>query len=445
MDALIEALSQGRLVALDYQAPTLRYFVERAEKGLEVLELEATTTFPSLARDFPALDWFERALWEAHGLHPEGHPALKPLRDHQKPYPFDPIEGLHEVPVGPVHAGIIEPGHFRFSVLGEQILHMEVRLGYQHRGLEAQMQGQGLAQALLLAERAGGESVAHALALAQAVEAAWGVAVPPRAQVLRRVVLELERIFGHLGHLAGLFTDIGYAYAATQVGKVRALLQGQLERLTGHRYGRNAIGPGGVYFDPDRGTQDELQDALHDLGREVGAHLQAALKHPMVLDRMRYVGPVSEAQARLLGLVGPAARASGIARDLRQEDPLYQPFSPVVRSGGDVLARAQVYSEEVRQSFAYLERFLAELPSGPVWAKEAAPPPAAEGYSRVEAGRGEVFYWVRLEGARVARARLVDPSFKNWRALEIAVRGMGLPDFPLINKSFDLSYAGCDL
>ncbi|WP_276957978.1 nickel-dependent hydrogenase large subunit [Allomeiothermus silvanus] len=486
MVALKQALGSGRLVALWYDLPPgarsllrpegdrphLRYLVEGSEAllsshsgvgafPLQEFRVEAQESFPSLAEEFPALDWFERELWEDHGLVPEGHPSLKPLRNHHSvysrqavpkgivrlPYPFDRVEGLHEVPVGPVHAGIIEPGHFRFSVLGERILHLEIRLGYQHRGVEQLFQGKSLEQALLLAERAGGEPVAHALAFCQAVEAALGVEVPPRARWLRGVLLELERLFGHLGHLAGLFTDIGYAYAATQVGKVRALLQGQLERLTGHRYGRNALTVGGVGFDIDPETQVEVRGALAKLAAEAETHLAAALKHPMVLDRLRYVGTLTQAQARWLGLVGPAARASGLGRDLRQDDALYQPFTPVVRSGGDVLARAQVYAEEVRQGFVYLDRFLGELPAGAVrvngaWLKEGE---LREAHSRVEAGRGELFYWVRLRGNRVERVKIVDPSFKNWRALELAVRGMGLPDFPIINKSFDLSYAGCDL
>lgn len=485
MEALKEALVSGRPVALWYDAPPgarsllrpegdrphLRYLVEGSEAILshsgvgafpvQEFRVEAQGSFPSLAEEFPALDWFERELWEDHGLVPEGHPSLKPLRNHhlvysrqavpkgivRLPYPFDRVEGLHEVPVGPVHAGIIEPGHFRFSVLGERILHLEVRLGYQHRGVEQLFQGKSLEQALLLAERAGGEPVAHALAFCQAVEAALGIEVPPRAYRLRRVLLEIERLFGHLGHLAGLFTDIGYAYAATQVGKVRALLQGQLERLTGHRYGRNALTVGGVGFDIDPETQVEVRGALAKLAAEAETHLAAALKHPMVLDRLRYVGTLTQAQARWLGLVGPAARACGLGRDLRQDDALYQPFTPVVRSGGDVLARAQVYAEEVQQGFVYLDRFLGELPAGAVrvngaWLKEGE---LREAHSRVEAGRGELFYWVRLRGNRVERVKIVDPSFKNWRALELAVRGMGLPDFPIINKSFDLSYAGCDL
>lgn len=485
MEALKQALVSGRPVALWYDAPPgarsllrpegdrphLRYLVEGSEAILshsgvgafpvQEFRVEAQGSFPSLAEEFPALDWFERELWEDHGLVPEGHPSLKPLRNHhlvysrqavpkgivRLPYPFDRVEGLHEVPVGPVHAGIIEPGHFRFSVLGERILHLEVRLGYQHRGVEQLFQGKSLEQALLLAERAGGEPVAHALAFCQAVEAALGIEVPPRAYRLRRVLLELERLFGHLGHLAGLFTDIGYAYAATQVGKVRALLQGQLERLTGHRYGRNALTVGGVGFDIDPETQVEVRGALAKLAAEAETHLAAALKHPMVLDRLRYVGTLTQAQARWLGLVGPAARACGLGRDLRQDDALYQPFTPVVRSGGDVLARAQVYAEEVQQGFVYLDRFLGALPAGAVrvngaWLKEGE---LREAHSRVEAGRGELFYWVRLRGNRVERVKIVDPSFKNWRALELAVRGMGLPDFPIINKSFDLSYAGCDL
>jgi Ni,Fe-hydrogenase III large subunit len=442
VEALREALREGRPVAVWFEEGRLRFLVERGGK-VEAFAYPVRERFPSLSPDVPALEWFERDLWERHGLVPEGHPALKPLRDHRRPYPFDEVEGLHQVPVGPVHAGIIEPGHFRFHVLGERIFHLEIRLGYQHRGVLPLFEGKRWDQALLLAERVGGEPVAHALAFARAAEAALGWEVPPRGQALRRVYLELERVFQHLGHLTGLFTDIGYAYAATQVGRVRALLQGEVERFTGHRYGRGAVRLGGVWRDVPGETLGASLSRIAALRRELQSLLPGLLKDPMVLDRMRYVGVVSQAQALLLGMVGPAARASGVPRDLRQDEPFYAPFPLVVEEGGDVLARARVYAREALVSLELVEKELAQLPSGAVWAE--GPLGEGEAWARVEAARGELFYWVRFQSGRVARVEAVDPSFKNWRGLALAVRGMGLPDFPLCNKSFDLSYAGCDL
>ncbi|WP_038057040.1 hydrogenase-4 subunit G [Thermus amyloliquefaciens] len=436
MEAVKEALQEGRPVAYFPYGEGALLLVER-QRGLEAFPLGQGRRLPSLASEFPALDWFERALWE-RGWQLVGHSGLKPLRRHDLAYAFREFPHLHEVPVGPVHAGIIEPGHFRFSVLGERILNLEIRLGYQHRGLLGIMPGKGPEAALLLAERAGSEPVAHALAFAEAWEGALGVEVPPRARYLRRAALELERAFGHLGRLAGLFTDIGYAYGATQVGRVRALLQGEIDRLTGHRYGRNFIRVGGVWREggPDL-------EALSRYKRELAWLLPRLLKHPQVLDRMRYVGVVRRVEALALGFVGPTARASGVVRDLRQDDALYPAFVPVVRQGGDVLSRAQVYAEEALQALELAQRFLRQRPEGPLAVEVEAGD--GEGMARVEAGRGEVFWFVRLEGGRVVQAEGVDPSFKNWRALELAVRGEGLPDFPLCNKSFDLSYAGNDL
>jgi len=441
LEALKAALREGRPVAVFYDEGRVRFLVEdRERRVVEHVLWPQEGRFASLAKEFPSLEWFEREVFELHGLKPEGHPALKPLRRHDRPYPFDRLEGLHEVPVGPVHAGIIEPGHFRFSVLGERIFHLEIRLGYQHRGLLGLFPGKHPEAGLLLAERAGSEPVAHALAFARAVEGALGLEVPQEAERLRLALLELERAFGHLGHLAGLFTDIGYAHAATEVGRVRALLQGEVDRLTGHRYGRGFVRVGGV-AEP-RTPAAEVAGALAPYRLELGRLLPRFLKNPSVLDRMRYVGPVSEEEARRHGFVGPTARASGLARDLRQDEPLYPGFAPVVRAGGDVLARAQVYAEEALEALRLAEGFLREGAARPV---DRPPEGDGEAWSRVEAGRGEVFYHVRLRGGVLKSVYLVDPSFKNWRALALAVRGMGLPDFPLCNKSFDLSYAGCDL
>lgn len=439
---LEKALEDGRPVAVfaTLNRDGIRFLIERNKRVEEYsLKPENGKLKKPLPR-FPSLDWFEREVYELYGLKTRDHPSPNPLRQHDRPYHFPIYHGLHEVPVGPVHAGIIEPGHFRFSVLGETIVHLEIRLGYQHRGLLKLLRGKPLPVALLLAERAGSEPVAHALAFARAVEKAGDLEVAEETEDLRLGLLEMERAFGHLGHLAGLFTDIGYAHAATEIGRIRALLQGEMDRLTGHRYGRGFIRVGGV-AEP-RTPPREVAQALPHYRLELARVLPRFLKNPSVLDRMRYVGRVSEEEAKRYGFVGPTARASGVIRDLREDEPLYPGFTPVVRTGGDVLARAQVYMEEALEALKWAEAFLnAGLPA-------TNPPPEVkegEAWSRVEGGRGEVFYYVHLEDGVLREAYLVDPSFKNWQALSLAVRGMGLPDFPLCNKSFDLSYAGCDL
>lgn len=442
MEALKRALRAGRPVAVWHDPPQLRYLVE-GPSGVAEHRIDTDGTFACLAREFPALEWFERELAEGGSLTRVGCAAPKPLRDHAAPYPFATFDGLHEVPVGPVHAGVIEPGHFHFSVLGERIVNLEIRLGYQHRGVSALFAGASLERARLLSERVGSEPVAHALCYARAVEHIAGAEVPPHAKLLRPVLLELERIFQHLGHLAGLFADVGYGFAATQTGTVRANVQGQIERLTGHRYARNAILVGGVASRVEPDTALAARAALAELASDTTRLIAPALRHPMVLDRLRYLGTVSEGQAHMLGLVGPTARASGIERDLRTHEAPYRPFTPVTRKGGDVLARAQQYLREAQHSFGYLDRFLAELPEGPP--SIPTPVPDGEAWARVESARGELFYWLRVEDDRVRNVRIVSPSFKNWRALEFAVRGAGLPDFPVCNKSFDLSYADADL
>lgn len=442
MEALKRALRSGRPVALWHDPPQLRYLVE-GPSGMEEFRIPADRTFTCLAREFPALAWFERQLAEVAALQRIGCADPKPLRDHGTPFPFATYDGLHEVPVGPVHAGVIEPGHFRFSVLGERIVNLEIRLGYQHRGVRAAFLGSSLERGRLLAERVGSEPVAHALCYARAVELIAGVEVPPYADRLRLVLLELERIFQHLGHLAGLFTDIGYAFAATQTGRVRAMVQAEIERLSGHRYARNAIVLGGVAARVDEDAARAARAKLSELAYDTSTYIAPVLRHPMVLDRLRYVGVVSEGQAHRLGLVGPTARASGIGRDLRSDEPSYRPFVPVTRVGGDVLSRAHVYLLEAQASFGLLDRFLRELPDGPTAVPVVAPD--GEAWARIESARGELLYVVKAREQRVQAIEIVSPSFKNWPALEVAVRGGGLPDFPICNKSFDLSYADSDL
>lgn len=459
---LEHALQSARPIAVWVDGEWVRYLLETND-GVQEFSIP-TPAFTSFASVYPSLGWFERVIWESRGIEPKGHPKLRPVRYHSLPYAFDHIgnELIHQVAVGPVHAGIIEPGHFRFSVLGEKILNLEIRLGYQHRGLEKLLVGATIPQAILLAERVGSEPIGHALCLCMVLEKITGVEVPPRAKALRLVLLELERIFGHLGHLAGLFADIGYTYANVQVGKVRALVQGQLEKLCGHRYGRNTLRLGGIWFDRNSVMIEHIARDLKALGEEVIDTLNQALENPMVIDRMRSTGTLGKASAAQLGMVGPVARASGIHFDLRMGDPHYPAFVPATRETGDVLARARVYTDETEHSFAYIDEWLAALPEGDIYATPPSPgsfPQKSEAGSdapevdnrmleawhRLESARGELWWWVRLQDGKIANACTVDPSFKNWPGLEVAVKGEGLPDFPLCNKSFDLSYTGSDL
>ena len=415
--------------------------------------LRGARAFPSLTPQWPAAHLFEREIFEQTGVVPEGHPWLKPVRRHDVPHPFLQAEGegVHEVAVGPIHAGIIEPGHFRFQCYGEEILHLEIQLGWQHRGAEELLVKAKPARRLAVAESiAGDTAVGHALAYCNALEALAGVKAPLRAQAIRAIALELERIANHVGDLGALCGDVGYLPGASYFGRMRGDFLNLLTELSGNRFGRSLIVPGGVRFDvpPERVARvlavlDADEPQLQDTA-------QLMFGTPSVLSRFEGTGAISREQAEDLGFNGPTARACGVPRDARSDHPIgaYQ-FAHVpvaVAEGGDVMARATVRWLEVIRSLRFIREQIDQLPAGPV--RRALPALKASSLTAavIEGWRGAIVHvaWTGADGS-IARHKVIDPSFRNWLAVALSVRGAQISDFPLCNKSFNLSYAGSDL
>jgi Ni,Fe-hydrogenase III large subunit/Ni,Fe-hydrogenase III component G len=422
--------------------------------------------YPSVTRQVAAAHRAERALGDFFGIRPTGHPRWKSLILHDDVWPLDiaPLagtpglprepyeflhvsgEGIHEIPVGPIHAGIIEPGHFRFSCAGEVIVYLEIRLGYQHRGVEKRLAELPWPKARYLAESASSDTpVGNALAHALAIEQLLGVVVPPRAQALRSMSLEIERLANHVGDLGALCGDIGYSAGASLFGPLRAAVLGLGTLLAGSRFQRYYVRPGGVARDLPpcdfAGAAAKVRKRLREL-------VPLVLDNAAVVERMEGTGHLSAAHCREFGLVGPAARASGIAYDVREAFGTSAAPPTTTRKAGDALARTQVRADEAFTSLDLINRLAAELPPGPVLEPcEHLPLPAeAAGVGIVEAWRGELIHWITTDAnGRVARYAIKDPSLNNWTGLAIAVRDNLVADFPLCNKSFNLSYSGNDL
>jgi Ni,Fe-hydrogenase III large subunit/Ni,Fe-hydrogenase III component G len=437
---------------------------------------EESPEYPELSDLFPAASRMQRAAfdlvglrargaddtrsWLRHGAWPAGvHPlrkatesarAFEPVRDD---YPFVTVqgEGVHEIPVGPVHAGIIEPGHFRFSVVGERVLRLEERLGYVHKGIEKRFEVLGIHEGYRLAGRVSGDStVAYAWAYAMAAEAAAGVTPPPRALWLRTLFLERERIANHLGDLGYIANDAGLAFGLAQMGRLKEGLLRTNASQFGHRYLMDRIVPGGVCADLGEEGAALLHDEIDGLRDEVSRLRRVFDEHPGLQDRLTGTGHVSPELARRLGLTGLAGRASGVALDLRTQ-LRYAPYDElglnlVTHAGGDVAARVSVRFEEVLESLEVCRKVVKRVPAGELATLFPSPREGSRGVGWVEGWRGEVL--IALEaGANGALHRVHphDPSWQNWPLLEHAIIGNIVPDFPLINKSFNLSYSGADL
>ena len=429
--------------------------------ALGVLSLDCPDRrFPSIGAHHPAATRLERTIRDLGGPEPDGAPDARPWLDHGRwpgsaeaakaPYPFLPVEGegLHRIPVGPVHAGIIEPGHFRFTVHGETVVRLEARLGYVHRGLEARLRGADLPHAARLAGRASGDStVAYTLAFCLAAEAALGCAVPERAVLLRGLMAELERLANHFGDIGAIANDAGFALMLAHCGVLRERVLRLADALFGHRLMMDRIVPGGVAIDLTGQGPRDLRTLIADLRRHFPGLVQLYDRTASLQDRMVGTGIVQPALARRFGAGGFVGRASGNIFDARRalRYPPYDrlDFEVPVRQEGDVNARVWIRILEVDQSLALLEQILDALPDGPILA--AAPMRDGEGLAVVESFRGDVLAWVRLEGAQVAHAHLRDPSWFQWPLLEAAIDGNIVADFPLCNKSFNCSYAGHDL
>jgi Ni,Fe-hydrogenase III large subunit len=403
------------------------------------------------------------------GIEPTGHPFLRPLVLHQHwpagwhplrrdagepppmragaaPFPFVPVEGpgVYEIPVGPVHAGLIEPGHFRFSVVGETILKMKARLWFLHRGIEKLFEGRDVADGVVLAERISGDSaVSHNLAYCLAVEDACRIEMPEEASRLRALVLELERIYNHVTDIGALCNDVGYGIAQARALTLREQLLRLNSQVTGHRLLRGAVRPGATSL-RRLPTDAELTEIASRFQELVGL----ATSNSVVMDRFKGTAVLSRSDAAAIGTLGVVARGSGLAVDARSTQPfadLGGDLRVVVEDAGDVLARFRVRVQEVGDSLR-LVTALAGTAHRLELTSMSGTLRGASGLGIVEGWRGTIVHRVEIDGSgRLTRCKVVDPSFLTWPALSIALADTIVPDFPLVNKSFNLSYAGNDL
>jgi Ni,Fe-hydrogenase III large subunit len=456
------------------------YVVSEGLVWLELPLARGQTDYPDLSSIFPAALRMQRAAADLSGMHALGEqdqrpwlnhgawpPEYIPLRQNATSpqafagaqvgdYPFVRVEGdgVHEIAVGPVHAGIIEPGHFRFSIVGEKVLRLEERLGYTHKGIEQRFTQLAPLQAHRLAGRVSGDStVAYAWAYCMALESAAACAIPQRALWLRAILLERERVANHLGDLGALGNDAALAFGLAQFSRLREDWLRLSKDAFGHRLMMDSVVPGGVAGDLDRTIIDRLLQQCDAIWREVKVLRNVYDEHAGLQDRFINTGQVSPALAAQLGLTGLAGRASGQAWDLRCDHP-WPPYDGLqvkmaTHRNGDVAARVTLRFEEVMESLRLIRALLAGLPAGQTRSELRLPAHASLGAGWVEGWRGEIFVALELDAAaeqnRIRRCHCHDPSWQNWPVIEHAVIGNIVPDFPLINKSFNLSYSGHDL
>jgi Ni,Fe-hydrogenase III large subunit len=427
-------------------------------------------TFPSIGALHPPAIRLERAIHDLFGLTPGGALDERPWLDlgfwgveaplgaalatvaPRAPYVFLPVEGenLHQIPVGPVHAGIIEPGHFRFTANGETVVRLEQRLGYVHKGIDSLMAGTTIEQGSRLASRTSGDStVAYALAFAHAVEAALDVTVPSRARYLRVLMAELERLANHFGDIGAICNDASFSLMHAQCGVLRERTMRAADACFGHRLMMDRVVPGGVAHDLGTGGMAAVIALLAEVRRIFPQLVDLYDNTASLQDRTAQTGVLRADYARQFGAGGYVGRASGRAFDARKA-LAYVPYDELTfevptRQAGDVDARVWIRIMEVEQSLSLIEQVLRRLSDGAIRAEIKPAGEPREGMGFAESFRGDVLAWLRLDGARVARCHLRDPSWFQWPLLEVVIEGNIVADFPLCNKSFNCSYSGHDL
>jgi Ni,Fe-hydrogenase III large subunit len=440
--------------------------------NLEIYRTKVNDSYPSITPYLPQIHLFEREIAEQWGIIPEGHPWLKPIRFHRsyregydawkrdgneviEPCVTDyfRVEGeeIHEVAVGPVHAGIIEPGHFRFQCYGENVKHLEIELGYQHRGIERALISKPNRRAIHYMETlAGDTTIGHATAYSMNIEALAGVKPTHRANIIRAIALELERLANHTGDLGALANDVGFLPTASYCGRIRGDFLNLTAILCGNRFGRNLVRPGGVHYDLSETNVKELRTRLQDIYNDLKEAVNLLWDTPTVMVRFDGTGIVSKEDAIQLGIVGVAARASNVKCDIRTDFPwgAYMSLeSPsVTMPNGDVYARASVRWFEIQYSVSFIQHALDALVPELVMKEISDSKPDMISVSLVEGWRGEICHVAITDSEGIIKHyKVTDPSFHNWFGLALALRNQQISDFPLCNKSFNLSYCGHDL
>ena len=451
-DAAVQRLADGQATLLGLWGEPGVVHLATLE-GDALVHLTRASPYPAVSARHPPALRPERAARDLYGLDPEGLPDSRPWLIHGETptaYKFLPVEGegLHQIPVGPVHAGIIEPGHFRFTCDGETVVRLEQRLGYTHKGVEALLAGAPIDRAARLAGRIRGDStVAYALAFALAVERAAGISIPPRAVWLRALAAEMERVANHLGDVGAVCNDAAFGLMHAHCAALREEVLREAASCCGHRLMMDWVVPGGMAADLPAAAPARLLRLTAELERRFRRLVRLYDGTVSLQDRTVGTGTVAPALAARFGAGGFVGRASGRAFDARRS-PGYAPYDTLgltvpTRAEGDVNARVWIRIEEIFASLGLIADILDRVPDGPV--RCSLPAAAGEGMALVEGFRGDILAWVRLDGTAVARAHLRDPSWFQWPLLEAAIEGNIVADFPLCNKSFNCSYSGHDL